>query len=324
MRLPRPPARPLLRLLVAALGLLGLVGADIGVGAVAANAAVHHLRSVAGDPVPAPNGVAGTDVTVSLPVAGTTRSYTVFVPDDLPPGPRPVVVMLHRYSGTPALTESLTDLDAGAASNGVLVVYPAGIGRSWNAGTCCGLARDEAVDDVGFLDAVLDDVQARFPVDSTRLAMGGFSNGGLMSYRYACERSDRVQTFFVGSGVPVAPSCSFGRPVGILHVHGLLDTTIPWLGTTTSDLFLNGIVPSVPSGVGGIAALDGCGGWATQALSSLVVRYTAQGCPSGASVTVLTSATMGHRWAVGPADRLAYGLDETGLTWSYVLSRWAH
>lgn len=306
------------RLLAPVLALVATLSA-IGVGvAVPASAADGVWQT--GAPSAAPGGVAGTDTVVTTTVGGVARSYRVFRPSNLPAGPRPVVVALHWYSGDAAHFEQATGFDAGAVTNGALVVYPDGVGASWNAGACCGTARDQRVDDVAFLDAVLDDVQSRFAVDPARIAVGGWSNGGMMAYRYACERSDRVQSFFVGSGAPVAPACSFRRPVGVLHMHGLLDQTVPWNGTSSSPLTANGF-PSIPSSVSGIAVLDGCSGWTTTKLSSAVTRYVA-GCPTGASVTMLASSTMAHQWAAGASGQSSYGLDETGLTWSFLLGRW--
>jgi hypothetical protein len=41
--------------------------------------------------------------------------------------------------------------------------------------------------DIGYLDAVIDDMSAKYPVDPKRIYVGGISNGGYMAYRYACD-----------------------------------------------------------------------------------------------------------------------------------------
>jgi polyhydroxybutyrate depolymerase len=304
-----------------------LVTAVVTVAALAAVPATAALAAsadgaVVGLPVAAPGGVAGTDTTITFPYGGTTRSYTVFVPNTLPAGPRPVLVVLHHYSGTGAIVESAFGFDAGAAVNGALVVYPEGVNRSWNSGTCCGTARDTAVDDTGFLDAVISDVEARHTVDALRIAMGGFSNGGAEAYRYACERSDRVKTFFVGSGIPIEPTCSVAPGVGILHMHGLLDLTVPWNGTTTSPLIIGGFLPPVKTAVTDVATHMGCRGWTTKVVSGLLTRYTAANCPPNATLILETVSSLPHKWVTGAAAK-PFGLDETGATWSFMLSRWA-
>lgn len=309
------------RLVVAVLTMLA-AALSLAVAVQPSASAAAARSSVAAAGSPAPNNAAGTDTTVTLTVQGVARTYTVFVPSKLPVGPRPLLVALHWYSGSAASAESVFGFDAGAAANGVLVVYPQGIGATWDAGTCCGQAQQQHVDDVTYLNAVLTDVEARYDVDTAKIAMGGYSNGGMMAYRYLCSGTNRVSTYFIGSAVAVPPSCRISNPANVLAFHGLVDTTVPWLGTRTSPFTATGILPSVPSSDSGIAAVLGCTGWGTQPISTLVTRYTAT-CPTGSSFTILTSATMPHHWATGAADFSTYGLDETGATWSFVLGHWA-
>ena len=72
-----------------------------------------------------------------------------------------------------------------------MLVTPSGILGSWNAGSCCGFAANNH-DDVGYLDALVDDISQRPDVDPERIYMAGFSNGGMMTYRYACA-DDRIR-----------------------------------------------------------------------------------------------------------------------------------
>jgi polyhydroxybutyrate depolymerase len=259
---------------------------------------------------------------MAVTIGGLTRSYRLFVPAVLPPGPRPLVIALHWLDGDAARFEAGTGLDVGAAAVGALVAYPDGVARSWNAGTCCGPARDGQVDDVAFIDAIIAQASTRFAIDPARVAVGGLSNGGMMAYRYACERPSARLTLFVGSGVPVAGACSYPRPLSVLHMHGLLDSTVPWAGTRSSVLPLGGTFPSVPSSLSGLARGQGCTGWAQTALSALVRRYIATGCPAGVALVTLSSGSLGHRWATGDLEYHLYGLNETALTWTFLLSRW--
>ena len=298
--------------------LTGTVTALAGTPVQAATAA----GSLTGASSPAPGGAAGTDTVISLPMGSAVRSYRVFVPDNLPPGPRPVLVGLHFFSSDASRFEQGTNLDLGAARVGALVVYPEGVGYSWNAGTCCGAAQSQDIEDVRFLDAVLDDVSARYAVDPSRLAVGGMSNGAMLAYRYACERSSRIQTFFMASGGPMTKACAFARPVAVLHLHGLADLGAPWAGTTSSPLPVDGIFPPIGASLSGIASRDGCRGWTSAVRAPLVTRYSAAACPTHAAVVVLTSRTLGHRWTTGEPGLALYGFDETSAVWGFVLSRW--
>ena len=273
---------------------------------------------------PAPNGAAGTTYVLSLDVAGVSRSYDLFIPSKVPAGPRPLLVALHGYTGTAAAFEQTTNLDAGAVKAGAFVAYPDGIGNSWNAGTCCMTAAADGVDDVGFLAALIHDVAAWRQVDRNRIAMAGYSNGGLMTYRFACERSDLVDVVDVESGTFVGPTCSFNRPVSLLHVHGLADTTVPFKGTTSTQFDADGF-PAVKGPVSAFMNFDGCTGTSTGLYNgrSDDTLWQATGCPAGTYVQLITSQTMGHMWPTGSANTTKYGVDMTGMTWGFDGAVWA-
>ncbi|MGZ6942544.1 MAG: alpha/beta hydrolase family esterase, partial [Oryzihumus sp.] len=269
-----------------------------GLGRVTAHADTPAPGGVLTGSSPAAGGIAGRDDTYELMVGGVARSYRLFVPSRLPATPLRLVVVLHYYSGTGAAMETLTGFDKGAAALGSLVAYPDAVQRAWNAGGCCGSAASPSgPDDVAFLDAVLDDIEGRYQVDRAKVSVGGWSNGGMLAYRYACERAVRVHDYFVGSGVPVAPSCPLEGRVAILHVHGLLDTTVPWSGTRTSPLTPTGVMPPVASALGGLAGRAGCTGWGHSLIANGNTRSRATGCPTGTSVDVITVPTMGHQWS---------------------------
>jgi len=91
-----------------------------------------------------------------------------------------------RYSG----------MDAASDREHFIAVYPNGTGRGrflvWNAGTCCGRAPLQGIDDVGFVRAMIDDLAKRTPIDRTRIYATGLSNGAMMTYRIAAEAPDLV------------------------------------------------------------------------------------------------------------------------------------
>ncbi len=152
--------------------------------------------------------------------------------------PYALVVMLHGGLGNPQRMADKTRFHETVAGQGVIVAYPAGSGRlsdrllTWNAGYCCGYAQRKNIDDVGFIDAVIDDINARFPLDPQRIFVVGHSNGGMMAYRMACDRADRVD----GIGAVAATmdyaqqQCRPRRPVTIVSIHGDADQNIPTNG----------------------------------------------------------------------------------------------
>jgi polyhydroxybutyrate depolymerase len=203
----------------------------LGVGAVAPLAGAL-------DPV-----TAGSDSRVVL---DSGRAYVLHVPPLLRRSPRlaegrPAMVVLHALNTDPAAEAKSTGFDRLADRDGVLVAYPFGARRSFNAGLCCGEAVVQGVDDVAFLTDVVDDLQAR---GASRVSVVGFSNGGMMAYRFGCARPDLVDTVGVMSGTLEIPRCE-GK-IKALHLHGEKDTAVPYLGEQYSER-LQAFLRAVPT-----------------------------------------------------------------------------
>lgn len=165
------------------------------------------------------------------------RYYLVHVPAKPATAPRPLVLMLHGGGGEPAGMQKDYGMDRVADREGFVVVYPAGTGRfdrrllTWNAGTCCGWAQANGVDDVGFLRAVIADVSSRVQVDAARVHAAGHSNGGMMAYRLAVEAPDVVTAIAsIAGGMVCAPPKAGARAVPVLHIHSVDDPRALWEG----------------------------------------------------------------------------------------------
>jgi polyhydroxybutyrate depolymerase len=190
-------------------------------GLVAAAAIAAPLASAI-DPVRS-----GTDSRVVL---ASGRAYVLHTPPLLRRIPamaegRPAMIVLHGVKDTPTHFESVAGFDRYADRDGNLVAFPEGLRESFDAGLCCGDAAAYGVDDVGFLSDVVSDLKAR---GAGRIVVVGFSNGGMMAYRLACERPDLVDTIGVMSGTLEIPHCN--GPITALHLHGLKDTAVPFTG----------------------------------------------------------------------------------------------
>lgn len=140
--------------------------------------------------------------------------------------PLPVVVQIHGYSSSPQVYLGMEDAMASFSAAGVLLVVPEGLNESWNVPN----NPDEAGrDERAFLDAVLDDVAERWPVDEARVFLSGHSHGASVVYDHACFHSDRYAGFAPSSGSfwdPLPPACDApARPLA--HTHGTTDDTWP-------------------------------------------------------------------------------------------------
>jgi polyhydroxybutyrate depolymerase len=168
--------------------------------------------------------------TLSLRVADRNRRYIVHVPPQARENrPLPVILSFHGGGGTAKGGQEYAGADPLADREGIIMVYPEGTGtlprrlHTWNAGSCCGYARDHHVDDVGFVRALLDDLARRAPVDQRRVYATGLSNGGMMSYRLAAELGDRIAAIAPIAGGMVVDSIRSPRPVPIMHIHSIDD-----------------------------------------------------------------------------------------------------
>jgi polyhydroxybutyrate depolymerase len=163
------------------------------------------------------------------------RPYLLHVPPTHKPGePLPLIVALHGGLNDAAYVENQSGLDKVADAQGYAVAYPDGLLGTWNAGACCWFARWAGVDDVGFLDKLIDTLVKQGVADPRRIFMTGFSNGGGMAYRYACERADKIAGIAVVSGA-LAIGCTPKRPVSVLAFHGTWDPSVPYNGGGNMD-----------------------------------------------------------------------------------------
>lgn len=163
---------------------------------------------------------------------GKARTYRVYVPSSYNlQAAVPVVVVLHGGGEEAKSMEQRTGMDLSADRYGFIAVYPQGTGPqafgkifgTWNAGRCCGAAMKNKVDDVGFISRMLDQLSEKFKIDPNRIYATGHSNGSQMSYRLACELSERIAAIAPVGGQGVFESCSPARAVSVIHFHGTED-----------------------------------------------------------------------------------------------------
>ncbi len=168
----------------------------------------------------------GTTRTVTVATAAGDRTAAVYRGSGATAG-APLVVVLHGAGGTGADVRRDLGWDALADREGLVVAYPDGLDRTWNAGGCCGGARERAVDDLGFLDALAAAVRRD---DGTGPVYAvGFSNGAMMSYAWACARPGALAGIGPVGGARVV-DCPAPAPLSVVAVHGRLDAVVPLAG----------------------------------------------------------------------------------------------
>ncbi|MFO0572915.1 MAG: PHB depolymerase family esterase [Polyangia bacterium] len=173
----------------------------------------------------------------------------------------PLIVLLHGYGANGAAQDLLFGLSSEATRLGYLLAKPDGTVDSkgshfWNATDACCDFDKTGVDDVGYIDALITDMAARYRIDRRRVFLVGHSNGGFMSYRMACDRSPRIAALVSLAGANFADParCKPSEPVAVLQVHGDKDSAVPYQGGTDG----NRTIPSARQSVESFAKLGGC------------------------------------------------------------------
>ena len=162
---------------------------------------------------------------------GIPRKARIYVPRSAPSA-APLLVSLHGLGGSLRQVEAQQRWSGLAFQQRFVVVWGAGHRGSWNAGPCCGAAAGQ-VDDLAYLDRLLQVTGALQGIDRRRVHLAGYSNGAMVAYRYACGRPGRVAGVLIVAGTHTAP-CRPTRATAVLAVHGAEDPTVPLRGTPFS------------------------------------------------------------------------------------------
>lgn len=255
------------------------------------------------------------DHALTLEHGGGTRHYQVHVPVDAP-GPRPAVLVFHGGGSRGSAMKRYSRLDALADREGFVTVYPDGSGQlerlilTWNAGFCCGYARRMAVDDIGFVAALLDELDRSLPIDTRRVYATGFSNGAMFAHRLAFEMPDRLAAVapVAGAWLP-PPEVAVARPVPLLHVHSVDDPRALYdggLGPPSPVTEVRTPHPAVATVLARWAELDGCAPEAQRiearrdAADHRAEHWVWPHCAGGAAVEHWKLFGPGHAWPGAP------------------------
>lgn len=201
--------------------------------------------------------LAAGDYEFAVNVNGDKRPYLVHIPTQSQAGQAlPMVLALHGGLGNMHVqaSERFYHQVSAAEKYGYIVVFPNGYSRlpggkfaTWNAGLCCGPAVKKQSDDVAVIRAIIEDMQQRAQVDAKRIFVDGMSNGGMMSYRLACELSDTVSAIAAVAGTDNTQRCQPARPVAILHIHAKDDDHVPFDGGKGQKSMVDVSFNSVPA-----------------------------------------------------------------------------
>ena len=249
-----------------------------------------------------PGTPAGDSRIVDVRVGDEERAYFLLPALGLPRGePASLLVVLHQDVGSAREMSVGLGLDD-LRKHGITLAYPAGVGGSWNAGGCCGIALERGVDDVGFVNAVLDDVGRHTPIDPDRRALLGYSGGGMLAYKVLCGPHPPLVAAVEING-SLESHCGNGLAMpDLMSIHGEKDGSI---GLTASRYVhhLKMAPRSVTSTLANITGQAGCGP-KVESTANGIDLWTWSGCRGGSTVQAQIVPGAGHGWAdVGGAAR---------------------
>ena len=223
----------------------------------------------------------------------------------------PLVVVLHGAGGAGIDMGTNLGWDALADRDGLVVAYPDGLDRTWNAGACCGPARDRGVDDVAFLDALVAVMRRDDGVGDVYAV--GFSNGAMMSYAWACARPGALAGIGPVAGA-LTVDCPAPAPLTVVAVHGNRDDRVPIEGGRGPSGVL---FPSLDASLTPFRTAAGCPAAAPTVEGP--ARVDARACAGHAVVSDVVDG-LTHVWpgAGRQAGRTDGPLDATGFLWAHL------
>ena len=170
-------------------------------------------------------------INASITHDGIERDYIIYVPE-IYDGSKavPLVLNFHGFGSSASQQMFYGDFRDIANTEGFLLVHPEGttfIGNQfWNVGFP-GIS--STIDDVGFTEALIDELATLYTIDLDRVYATGMSNGGFMSFLLACQLSEKIAAVASVTGSMTQDTfddCNAQLPTPVLQIHGTEDDVV--------------------------------------------------------------------------------------------------
>ncbi|MCX7998960.1 MAG: alpha/beta hydrolase-fold protein [Leptospiraceae bacterium] len=173
----------------------------------------------------------------SIEVDARKRNYIVFTPSHYSSKKKyPLVFILHGAKGSPIGMQNMTQFNKIAEREGIILVYPFGtthdkkIGYFWNAWECCGYALQHEVNDIKFFQRLVEVLSEEYSINKNQIFVLGFSNGGMMSLKLACDATELFRGVASVGGAMFHENCKPKKPIPVFLIQGGKDEVVPVKG----------------------------------------------------------------------------------------------
>ena len=263
-----------------------------------------------------------TAYSANITVNSVSRRYVVLRPNPAPAS-APLLLLLHPNGTSPENMANLTQVADFALTQGFWAVMPEAISGKWKDDP-----GSTPSDDVRFISSLIDTLSTQ-GIDATRVYAAGYSNGGFMSERLACELSGKIAAFGIDAAELRGTQASACAPVKLrskLYFLGTADNIVPYAGVYSGSP--NGLW-SASDTMNYWVGKQKCGGVLANSLpdrakdNTTVQQTQYTGCTSGTALQLYTVTGGGHAWPGGltaAVDVTTQDINATGLIWQFVKS----
>lgn len=169
-------------------------------------------------------------------VDGLQRQYIIHLPPAFNKlNKLSLIFALHGGGGTAKGAVSFYNLESLADKNNFIVVYPDAINKAWNIpGLSSRIkSRDTTVNDLHFMNKLLDTMIADYKADTAKVFLTGISRGAMFSYYLASAMNARVTAIAAvcgGISQTQFQTYSFKNPIPVLMINGTKDPLVKYEG----------------------------------------------------------------------------------------------
>jgi polyhydroxybutyrate depolymerase len=278
---------------------------------------------------------------VILKQNGIKRFYYVHVPANYSSSKKtPLVLAFHGGGGSGRIMakDQYYGWISKSDQEGFIVAFPNGASwfrdgafATWNAGRCCGYARDNESDDVGFVKDIIKEIKSVYNIDAGRIFATGMSNGGMMSYTLACEMTDTFRAIASVTGTDNTVECHPQKAISVLHIHAKDDDHVLFNGGAGAKAFKDQSqvtdFTSVPETISRWVKFNHCEATAQRTFETDGAYCESYfGCQDDVSVQLCVTEHGGHSWPgakATPLKKLAppsKAINATDVIWDFFKS----